>query len=337
MNRVNQSRRLSVIVPVYQVAGYLPACLEALLHQTYQNLEVILVDDGSSDESGDICDSYAENDSRVRVLHKENGGVSSARNAGIEVATGYYMTFVDADDRIDTDAFSCIIQGMEQNDCDFGFMGMDGKGSWKRDFTIDQVRETKSLLLEIVRAEWRASACSRIYIRERTKGIRFDESLAMGEDMLYFWQAICKTSRVYINESVNYHIVWRSDSATMANYSLKQLGDVESSRRIWRDCLTLGRPDVEQAAFARHTNTLLARTMQLTAYDDGRYTERYREIVNEIKETQRILRHHSYKISLRNRILMYMILHLPHGMIQPVFHFLWEKVVIGKSQGGEQY
>lgn len=330
MERDAGSNTLSVIVPVYRVAEYLPACLDDLLNQTYSDLEIILVDDGSPDESGVICDYYAEKDRRVRVVHKENGGVSSARNAGIEVATGYYMTFVDADDRVDVDAFSCIIRGMEQNACDLGLMGMDGKGSWKTSFTVDEVREAQNLLLEIVRAEWRASSCARIYIRSLVKGVRFDESLAMGEDILYFWRAFRQSHRIYINESVNYHVIWRSDSATMANYSLKQLGDIESSRRIWRDCLTLGRPDVEQAAFARYANTLLARTVQLMAYDDGRYTDQYGKLVNEIKETRSILRQYSYKVSIRNHILIYTILYSPYSMIRPIFRFLWKNVVIGK-------
>ena len=86
---------LSVIIPVYNVEEYLAKCLDSILGQTYQNLEVILVNDGSKDGSGSICDAYAQKDSRIRVIHKENGGLSSARNAGMDAATGEYITFVD--------------------------------------------------------------------------------------------------------------------------------------------------------------------------------------------------------------------------------------------------
>ena len=95
-----QDTVISVIVPIYKVAEYLQECIESILQQTYKNLEIILVDDGSPDESGDICDSYAKEDSRIKVIHKKNGGLVSSRKAGCEIATGQYITFVDGDDKI---------------------------------------------------------------------------------------------------------------------------------------------------------------------------------------------------------------------------------------------
>ena len=91
---------ISVIIPVYKVQDYLPKCIESVLQQTYHNLEIILVDDGSPDKCGKICDSYARKDERIRVVHKTNGGLASARNAGLECATGDYVCFIDSDDWI---------------------------------------------------------------------------------------------------------------------------------------------------------------------------------------------------------------------------------------------
>lgn len=92
---------ISVIVPVYNVEDYLEECIDSLIHQTYKNLEIILIDDGSTDSSGDICDKYASQHSNIVVIHKDNGGLSSARNAGLDVANGYYVVFVDSDDFCD--------------------------------------------------------------------------------------------------------------------------------------------------------------------------------------------------------------------------------------------
>ncbi|MDR3314701.1 MAG: glycosyltransferase, partial [Oscillospiraceae bacterium] len=89
---------ISVIVPVYNVEPYLPKCLDSIVSQTYANLEIILVDDGSTDASGSICDAYAAKDERVRVIHQANGGVAAARNAGLDAAVGEYIQFVDSDD-----------------------------------------------------------------------------------------------------------------------------------------------------------------------------------------------------------------------------------------------
>lgn len=94
---------VSVIVPVYNVEKYLARCLDSIINQTYTNLEIILVDDGSKDSSGQICDEYAAKDQRIKVIHKQNGGLSSARNAGLDIASGSYIEFVDSDDWIDKD------------------------------------------------------------------------------------------------------------------------------------------------------------------------------------------------------------------------------------------
>ena len=106
------SELISVVVPIYNVEKYLTRCLEALLKQTYTNLEIILVDDGSPDESGKICDSYAKKDSRIKVIHKKNGGLSDCRNKGISVATGEWITFVDGDDYVDLNMIDILYKNI---------------------------------------------------------------------------------------------------------------------------------------------------------------------------------------------------------------------------------
>ena len=111
---MNQNPRISVIVPVYNVEQYLPRCVESILAQTYENLEILLVDDGTKDNSGAICDAYARQDARVKAIHKKNGGLSSARNAGIDAATGEYLSFVDSDDWIEPDMYEKMMALMEK-------------------------------------------------------------------------------------------------------------------------------------------------------------------------------------------------------------------------------
>lgn len=106
---MEQNVLISVIVPVYNVEAYLPRCIDSILAQTYRNLEIILVDDGTKDASDKICDAYAEKDNRIRVIHKPNGGLSSARNAGIDIATGEYLAFVDSDDWIEPDTYEHLL------------------------------------------------------------------------------------------------------------------------------------------------------------------------------------------------------------------------------------
>lgn len=105
--------KISIIVPIYNVEVYLRKCLDSIVNQTYKNLEIILVDDGSPDNCGVICDEYAANDERIKVIHKQNGGVSSARNAGLEIATGEYIGWVDSDDWIELDMFEYLIKNAQ--------------------------------------------------------------------------------------------------------------------------------------------------------------------------------------------------------------------------------
>ncbi|MBP1553759.1 MAG: glycosyltransferase family 2 protein [Oscillospiraceae bacterium] len=109
---------ISIIIPVYNAEKYIEKCVDSLVNQTYKNLEIILVNDGSTDNSGSLCDSFAAKDDRIKVIHKQNGGVSSARNAGLDAATGEYITFADSDDWLDTSAFDICAAEMKKNNLD---------------------------------------------------------------------------------------------------------------------------------------------------------------------------------------------------------------------------
>lgn len=106
---MNQPELISIIVPVYKVEKYLDKCVESIVEQTYKNLEIILVDDGSPDNCSAMCDEWAQKDSRIKVIHKENGGLSSARNAGLDACTGDYIGFVDSDDWIEPDMYEYLL------------------------------------------------------------------------------------------------------------------------------------------------------------------------------------------------------------------------------------
>lgn len=109
---------ISVIVPVYNVADYLPQCLDSLIGQTHTDLEIIVIDDGSTDGSGGICDAYAAKDSRIHVIHQKNGGAASAKNAGLRIATGTYLAFADSDDWVEPDAYEYMLDALKRENAD---------------------------------------------------------------------------------------------------------------------------------------------------------------------------------------------------------------------------
>ena len=115
---------ISVIVPVYKVEKYLERCVKSICAQTYQNLEIVLVDDGSPDQCGEMCDMFAKQDSRIRVVHKENGGLSDARNAGLDVMTGDYVGFVDSDDWIEPDMYQVLYERLIKEKAEISCCGM---------------------------------------------------------------------------------------------------------------------------------------------------------------------------------------------------------------------
>lgn len=125
MNHSSRTPLISVIVPIFKVEKYLPECIESLLAQSYNNLELILVDDGSPDNCPAICDNYAKQDKRIKVIHKKNGGLSDARNAGIDIATGDYICFVDSDDYVARDYIKKLYDAICSNDADMAVCGYE--------------------------------------------------------------------------------------------------------------------------------------------------------------------------------------------------------------------
>lgn len=176
---------ISVIIPVYKAEEYLERCVDSVLAQTYSNLEIILVDDGSPDDSGLICDRYAEKDSRVIVIHKKNGGVSSARNAGLDVATGEFVAFVDSDDFIAPDMYEKLMvslsSGSDLSMCDFMMYSQSYSEPRTTIPSGDRISLIKSLLLADI-GSGSVYLLIKSFLLER---LRFPEHIRNGEDLWF--------------------------------------------------------------------------------------------------------------------------------------------------------
>ena len=185
------TKLLSVIVPVYNVKNELPKCIDSILNQTYSLLELILVDDGSYDGSGEICDSYKEIDDRVRVIHQKNQGVGAARNIGIRVANGDYIGFVDADDWIAADMYERLIAHMEIAGADIGICGMKNVvGDTLLGKTLMPHRPSRLLTADeamecLLRETFSGSLCNKVYNASLLRGRELAENIFSLEDYLY--------------------------------------------------------------------------------------------------------------------------------------------------------
>ena len=218
---------ISVIVPVYNVEAFLEKCVDSLIAQTYQNLEIILVDDGSTDSSGRLCDELKKKDPRIVVVHKENGGLSSARNAGIAVAKGDYFGFVDSDDYVEPDMYETMLKAVQSHGLDIACCGREidlyGQRT-KKEFTLSQEKvysREEAIEAVLYLQEIDVSACDKLYARHIFDGIVYPHG-KISEDAAIIFD-ILKTANgiVHVGKPF-YHYIFRRNSISKSSYSIKK-------------------------------------------------------------------------------------------------------------------
>lgn len=229
---MTNTNKISVIVPVYNVEQYLDRCMKSILEQSYQNLEIVLVDDGSTDESGKMCEEYALQDSRIKVVHKQNGGLSDARNAGLAIATGEYIGYVDSDDWIDPDMYkkmyeACIKQDAEVAICRYASEFKDrtiSEGTGKVTvFTRDEL--VKTYVGNDDRYVIYNSVWSKLFRRDLVDGMKFPVG-RNSEDIMYTTRAFCKANKgVYIDSPFYHYMQDREGSIMNEKRSERMLRD----------------------------------------------------------------------------------------------------------------
>lgn len=233
---MNNAPLISVIVPVYGVEDYLDRCVESIAGQTYQNLQIILVDDGSPDRCPAMCDAWAETDNRIRVIHKENGGLSDARNAGLAIADGEYVSFVDSDDWLDLRFLEILYRAAAENDCEIaecGYVATAGENpglSEVGDTTVYTAEEAMELHLRDRR--FRQVVWNKLYRRDVIT-LPFEKG-KYHEDVFWTYRIIAECSRLAHVQAALYCYLQREDSIMGAVYSLKRLDAVEASARRCR-------------------------------------------------------------------------------------------------------
>lgn len=242
---------ISVIIPVYNVEKYLEKCIRSVVEQTYNNLEIILVDDGSLDQSGIICDKWLEKDERIRVIHKANGGLSDARNAGLDVATGTYIGFVDSDDYIHPKMYQRLYEKIRDNRADLAVCGFD----WIDEQTGTPYRSTKILSNYVVdKKEAINSICNnnafivvwnKLYKRELFHDLRFPYG-KFAEDLFIMPVLFNKCTRIVSASGNYYYYVRTPNSICRCEKTVWHLDEVEASYNMMLFCKNNGYSDLIQ-------------------------------------------------------------------------------------------
>lgn len=215
-----QGSVVSIIVPVYKVEPYLDRCVQSIVNQTYKNLEIILVDDGSPDDCPAMCDTWAKKDNRIRVIHKENGGLSSARNAGLEMATGAFLQFTDSDDWLEPEMITYLIDLAERNEADVVRCGYFE--SYETDEPDHPVGESQCVqpdaadqIIDLMNDGYLSGVVwNKLYRRTVVGDVRYDPADGCSEDILYNFRVLSKTQKVVYGDKPLYHYIVRADSIT---------------------------------------------------------------------------------------------------------------------------
>ncbi len=245
---------VSVIIPVYNVAPYLRRCLDSILRQTYTNLEILLIDDGSSDESGAICDEYVRKDARVSVIHKKNGGLSDARNVGIKKAVGEYVSFVDSDDYVADHYLELLLRKLQQYQADLSvcgyleFNGTDAEtaGGEASEMVLDRETALANLLYQ---KYYTTSACGRLYRRELWKDIRFPKD-KLYEDLAVIYRVFAKSNKVVYLKKRMYYYFQRPGSIIRSFDPQNALDRVDHAKEIMV-FIDKNEPSLKKAAASR--------------------------------------------------------------------------------------
>lgn len=224
---------ISVIVPVYKVEKYLDKCVRSIVDQTYRDLEIILVDDGSPDRCGAMCDAWAAKDSRIRVVHKQNGGLSDARNAGMAVATGEYMGFIDSDDHIAPDMYRLLLERMTADGSDIAACGVemvfeDGTPSRMLTPAGTHVLDNSRAMAAIIREDLLKQP---VWYKLYKTGLIRELPFAAGkyhEDVFWSWQAMARSKKVSVFDTPCYFYLQRSGSIMGERFSEKRLDSIEA-------------------------------------------------------------------------------------------------------------
>lgn len=304
-----EGKKISVIVPVYNILDYLEKCVDSLRGQTYENLQMILVDDGSTDGSGALCDELAAKDSRILVIHKENGGVSSARNAGVEAAEGDYISFVDSDDYLEPKMYEVLLGAAEEQQLDVtacGYFFTDkpqdlalenlGKIS-----ILHKVNAMERCISDDLHSAMCGAVWNKIYRTETLKQyLVFDPKYIMAEDMLVTLRCLKHAKRVgQVNECF-YHYVLRENSV-VNSYKKNKASSIGAHHEMYEE-LKDEYPQLAKQVMIRSMEqnyNLLITALKAETY----FEEDITALCRDLKENRKYVKE-SEKISLVGRMMI---------------------------------
>ncbi len=296
---------ISIIIPVYNVEKYIKKCIESVLSQTFKDFELIIINDGSKDNSGRICDEYAIRDSRIKVVHKANGGLSDARNTGIEIATGKYLGFVDGDDYIDEDMYEELYKSIKENNTKIAMCGRYNVSELKctESFTLSKrkVMDAEEALKGLLTwTDLDSSSCDKIFAKELFDDIRFPVG-KLNEDVYVMYKLIHLSGGISHIGKAKYHYVERCGSITSLGFDRRKLDWPLAANEI-AEFIKEGYPNlIEEITYFYYCSLMHTIDLIVLSKDSYKYVEIYNEYCNKINKDLKVFLTNKY-ISRKEKI-----------------------------------
>lgn len=326
---MESSEKISVIVPIYKVEAYLPKCVDSIRNQTYRNLEIILVDDGSPDGCGALCEEYARADSRIQVIHKPNGGLSSARNAGLDIASGDWIAFVDSDDWIEPDTYEAMLSSAKRHEVPLvcaGRYDVDEQTMERTRGLCPEREETVSgeeMVSRIFRwNQMDSSVCDKLFAAHLWKEIRFPQGKVV-EDVPTTYRIVLLAGKAVLLPKPVYNYLCRANSITTAAMTEKNFHFYYHTEKIYAD-ICANYPNLEPEARYLRVRALIYTIETLDLADKeaaAKFASIHRDAREELKRNAAFLQKSPF-FGIKERVEGIL---LPYGLywkLQRVYHFL---------------
>ena len=278
---------ISVIVPIYNVEKYLEKSVTSILNQTYDNLEIILVDDGSTDNGGKICDDFKKKDNRIKVLHKKNGGLSDARNYGFSQANGEYIIFIDSDDYIHEKMIEALYNQIINENADVSSCGVtnvytNSSSPQCKNTELYFVCDRKQFLEKyLIGEQIPGSICNKLMKKEIVNNLKFPVGLIY-EDAYYHYDLLKVARKFVVNTKPYYYYYHRGDSITTKPYAKKDLAYIDIYTRYY-DFVKKDYPDIEDVGFFRLSYAYFFILDKMLLQSNYSEFEDYKKVVNFLK------------------------------------------------------
>lgn len=279
------NEKVSVIVPIYKVEKYLRKCIDSLISQSYKNLEIILVDDGSPDNCGIICDEYSKLDERIKVIHKKNGGLSDARNAGLKVVTGEFIIFVDSDDYVSNDYIEYMYNLILKTKADIGIvMELKFNGNVKIPRVKEKIKiydSCEGLISMLYQKEFSNGVNSKIYSRKIIDGIEFPVG-EIYEDLGTIYKYFLKAKKIVFSNLPKYYYLQRNDSIMGSSFKKQDMDYIYQAEKLRKDVEILNDDIVNKAAISRYISANFSVLLKIKR--NKKYNNIRKEILDNIKK-----------------------------------------------------